>query len=141
MSRSEWLASSGTRVRILLRSRLSGGSSKVCGGEVLAKRWIIALSRVKKPLVMDFLVNMAGCVTMINGRQIQAARALLGWTQQDLADKAVVSVNAVARIERALVDARMSTVESMLRAFAKAGIRFINEDGYEGVQLRKRKSG
>jgi predicted transcriptional regulator len=76
---------------------------------------------------------------MINGRQIQAARALLGWTQQDLADRAIVSRNAVNRIENATVDARTSTVDSMLRALAKAGVQFINEDGYEGVRLRKRK--
>lgn len=77
---------------------------------------------------------------MISGRQIQAARALLGWTQEKLAEKAIVSRNAVNRIENARVDARTSTVESMVGALAKAGIRFINEQGYEGVQLRKRRN-
>lgn len=76
---------------------------------------------------------------MISGRQIQAARALLGWTQEKLAEKAIVSRNAVNRIENARVDARTSTVESMIRALAKAGIQFINEQGYEGVRLRKRR--
>jgi len=35
---------------------------------------------------------------------IQAARALLRWSQQDLADKAIVSINAVTRLERDEVD-------------------------------------
>jgi transcriptional regulator with XRE-family HTH domain len=77
---------------------------------------------------------------MISGRQIQAARALLGWSQQDLADKAIVSRNAVNRIENARVDAKTSTIEAMLRALGKAGIQFISESGYEGVRLRKRKA-
>ena len=77
---------------------------------------------------------------MISGRQIQAARALIGWSQQDLADKAIVSRNAVNHIENARVDSKTSTVETMLRALAKAGIQFITESGYEGVRHRKRKT-
>jgi transcriptional regulator with XRE-family HTH domain len=76
---------------------------------------------------------------MISGRQIQAARALLGWTQEKLAEKALVSRNAVNRIENASVDARVSTIESIARALRKSGIQFVNEQGCEGVQLRKRK--
>jgi transcriptional regulator with XRE-family HTH domain len=77
---------------------------------------------------------------MISGRQIHAARALLGWTQEKLAEKAIVSRNAVNRIENARVDARTSTLESIVRALAKAGILFINDQGYEGVRLRKRRT-
>lgn len=36
---------------------------------------------------------------MISARQIRAARALLGWSQQDLADRAIISVNALRRLE------------------------------------------
>jgi len=46
---------------------------------------------------------------MITARQIRAARALLGWSQQNLADKAVVSLNAVTRPERGEVDPRFSS--------------------------------
>ncbi len=42
---------------------------------------------------------------MVTLREIRAARALLGWSQQQLADKAIVSLNAVARLERGEVDA------------------------------------
>ena len=36
---------------------------------------------------------------MITARQSRAARALLGWTQETLADKARVSLTALKRLE------------------------------------------
>lgn len=76
---------------------------------------------------------------MITGRQIQAARAMLGWSQQKLADRALISRNAVNRIENDRVDARMDTVDAIMKALSKAGIQFINEPSFEGVRLRTRK--
>jgi transcriptional regulator with XRE-family HTH domain len=35
-------------------------------------------------------------IAMISPRQIRAARALLGWSQLQLADKAIISLNALA---------------------------------------------
>jgi Helix-turn-helix len=52
-------------------------------------------------------------VSMITSRQIRAARALLGWSQQQLADKAIVSLNAVARLENGIVDSRLDHVSAM----------------------------
>jgi predicted transcriptional regulator len=73
---------------------------------------------------------------MITPRQIRAARALLGWSQQQLADKAIVSVNALARLERGEVDPRMSTLMAVHKALRDAGIEFLSADGKgEGVRL------
>ncbi len=72
---------------------------------------------------------------MISPRQIRAARALLGWSQQDLADRAIVSVNAVARLERQLVDSRSSTLGSLESALSKAGIEFLMR-GQKGEGVR-----
>lgn len=73
---------------------------------------------------------------MITARQIRAARALLGWSQQELADKAVVSLNAVTRLEKEQVDSRISTVNAVHRALLKAGVEFIPADAKgEGVRL------
>ena len=36
---------------------------------------------------------------MITSRQVRAARALLGWTQELLADKALVALTALKRLE------------------------------------------
>lgn len=73
---------------------------------------------------------------MVTPRQIRAARALLDWSQQELADKAIVSLNALARLERGAVDPRMSTMAAVEKALTKAGIEFISagEKG-EGVRL------
>lgn len=76
---------------------------------------------------------------MITSRQIRAARGLLGWSQQQLADKAIVSRNTVAQLERGEVDPRLSTVEAVRKALVKAGIEFQASGGGkgEGVRLAK----
>lgn len=75
---------------------------------------------------------------MISARQIRAARALLGWTQQELADAAIVSFGAVTRLERGEVDPRLSTMTAIQSALVKAGVEFLSagEKG-EGVRLTK----
>lgn len=75
---------------------------------------------------------------MITARQIRAARALLGWSQQELADRAIISPNALNRLERELVDSRTSTLAAVQNALVKGGIEFIPEDiKGEGVRLRR----
>jgi predicted transcriptional regulator len=56
------------------------------------------------------MLPLSMVVIMITPRQIRAARALLGWSQQELADKAIVSLNALTRLEKAKVDSRVSTL-------------------------------
>lgn len=75
---------------------------------------------------------------MISARQIRAARALLGWTQQQLADAAIVSFGALTRLERGEVDPRLSTITAVQTALVKAGIEFLpqGEKG-EGVRFAK----
>ncbi len=73
---------------------------------------------------------------MVSPRQIRAARALLGWSQQELADKAIVSLNAVVRLERGSVDSRVSTLGAIQNALTKAGVEFLPRgDKGEGVRL------
>lgn len=62
-------------------------------------------------------------------RQIRAARMLLGWSQSDLAKHAQVSVTVIARLETGAVDARLSTVMAILKAFEENGIEFREEGG------------
>ncbi|HEY5048907.1 MAG TPA: helix-turn-helix domain-containing protein [Rhizomicrobium sp.] len=75
---------------------------------------------------------------MISARQIKAGRALLGRSQQELADKAIVSVKVIARLETGSVDPRMSTITAVQHAMHKAGIEFLAADDVcgEGVRLR-----
>ncbi|QOG07394.1 helix-turn-helix transcriptional regulator [Aureimonas sp. OT7] len=64
---------------------------------------------------------------MITARQSRAARALLGWTQETLADKARVSLTALKRLES---DSGLEVYEScrdqVRRAFEGNGIVLLN---------------
>jgi transcriptional regulator with XRE-family HTH domain len=74
---------------------------------------------------------------MITARQIRAARALLGWSQQQLADRAIISLNALVRLERGSVDSRVSTLRSVQKALQQAGVEFLDpDDKGEGVRLK-----
>ena len=78
---------------------------------------------------------------MITTRQIKAARALLGWSQADLAERSGISEPTVARLEslEGELGGRIGTVEKMRSAIEKAGVEFIDENGGgPGVRLRKR---
>ncbi len=78
---------------------------------------------------------------MVTIRQVKAARALLGWSQADLAYRSRISEPTVARLESAdgKLGGREGTVEKIKRAIESAGIEFIDENGGgAGVRLRKR---
>jgi predicted transcriptional regulator len=78
---------------------------------------------------------------MITAGQIRAARALIGWTQVDLAKASGVSEISIKNIERGATDPRASTLEAFQRAFEKAGVVFLEpgdvRDGGEGVRLKR----
>ena len=69
---------------------------------------------------------------MIEGRQIRAARGLLGWSRADLIEASGVSLSALLRLESAQADSRSSTLNKVIAALNAAGIEFIN-DGQQGV--------
>ena len=75
---------------------------------------------------------------MATSRQIRAARALLGWTQQALADRALVAINTVNAIETDRPYPKEDTIEAVIHALEKAGIVFLS-DGVmgEGVRFSK----
>ena len=73
---------------------------------------------------------------MITSRQTRAARALLGWTQEMLADKAKVSLTALKRMESASgLRVYESTSDQVRRALETEGIAFINSGRNEGVMI------
>lgn len=73
---------------------------------------------------------------MITAQQTRAARALLGWTQEMLADRAAVSLTALKRME-SVNDERVfeSTADRVRRALESAGIVFINSGPHIGVMI------
>lgn len=75
---------------------------------------------------------------MITSRQIRAGRALLNWTQQQVADAAIVSLNAVRRLENEEGDPRVSTVLAVEQALRKAGVEFLAEEGVRLAQTSRK---
>ena len=77
---------------------------------------------------------------MISIRQVKAARALLGWSQSDLARHSGVSEPTIARLESTdgKLGGREETAKKIRTALEASGIDFIEENGTgEGVRFRK----
>ncbi|OKO66897.1 helix-turn-helix domain-containing protein [Bradyrhizobium sp. AS23.2] len=82
-------------------------------------------------------------ILKISIRQIKAARSLLGWSQDDLAESSGVSKPTIGRLEAIDSDdpigGRPETGEALVAALEKAGVEFIPENGGgAGVRLAKR---
>ena len=80
-------------------------------------------------------------VRLVTTRQIKAARALLAWSQADLARHSGVSEPTVARLESTdgELGGRERTAEKMQKTLEAAGVEFISENGGgAGVRLKSR---
>jgi len=75
---------------------------------------------------------------MLTSAQCRAARGLLSWSQQDLAKHAGVGTVAIHQLEHGTSQPRRATLDVIRRAFEKAGVEFIDENGGgAGVRLKK----
>jgi transcriptional regulator with XRE-family HTH domain len=78
---------------------------------------------------------------MITRAQIRAARALIGWTQTDLAQASGISQVAIKNLERGATDPRASTLTGIQNALDRAGVMFLEpgdtRDGGAGVRLKR----
>jgi DNA-binding XRE family transcriptional regulator len=96
------------------------------------------LNRSKLPVNRNS-INRDSKLTTI--RQIKAARALLDWSQSDLARHSGISEPTIARLESAegQLGGRGETAKKIRAALERSGIEFIDENGGGlGVRLRKR---
>ena len=83
-------------------------------------------------------------ILKVSIRQVKAARALLAWSQEQLAEAADVSIPTIKRLEATdgPLGGRTETAEKIRMALANAGIGFIDENGGgPGVRLLKRSQG
>ncbi|GBQ93922.1 transcriptional regulator [Gluconacetobacter liquefaciens] len=79
---------------------------------------------------------------MITGRQVRAARALLNWTQERLAEKALVALTALKRLESERgLGVHEGTIDQVRRALEAAGILFIESGQGHGVMFLHETSG
>ena len=86
-----------------------------------------------------WIENMS--ILKVSIHQVKAARALLGWSQDDLAKHSRVSAPTVKRLEATEGDigGRAEIGESLVSALQEAGVEFIPENGGgSGVRLTKR---
>jgi len=77
---------------------------------------------------------------MISSKQIKAARALLGWKGQDLADKSGVGVATLRRYEAqdGMPNANKFVIKAIKTCLEEAGIIFSGDPLTDpGVKLRK----
>jgi transcriptional regulator with XRE-family HTH domain len=72
--------------------------------------------------------------------QCRAARALLGWSQDDLSEKAKVAKKTLQLFELGKRNPYAQTLEALRQALERGGVEFIAENGGgPGVRLAKRK--
>ncbi len=79
----------------------------------------------------------------LTGRQMRAARALLGWSAAKLAEMSKVGVATIRRVEPVDGPVSMipSTAEAVRRALENGGVEFIPENGGgAGVRMRDREA-
>ncbi len=75
----------------------------------------------------------------MNGTQCKMARAALGWTTRDLAERAQVGIMTISRFEAGTGETYAATKAAIARALESGGVSFIPENG-EGAGVRLRKS-
>lgn len=78
---------------------------------------------------------------MIQAAQVRAARALLGWRQEDLAQAAKIGLATIARIEQGegTVQGNFSTIMKIQAALEQQGISFTADAEGFGVRLKLRR--
>ena len=84
---------------------------------------------------MDAIAN--GPISATLPGQIRAARALLGWSREQLSEKASVAVRTLNRVETGEGEPQRRTLSAIRTALEAAGVEFTNGDA-PGVRLRPR---
>lgn len=70
--------------------------------------------------------------------QCRAARGLLDWTQERLADKSGVSIGAIRNFESGITTPMRANLAAIRSALEAAGVEFIDPNGGgPGIRLRE----
>jgi len=81
---------------------------------------------------------------VLTPQQLRAARALVGWSREALAEKSGVPAITTKQFENGDTDPRLSTLHKWRRALEAAGVLFIDpnaksEEGGAGVRLAEKR--
>ena len=74
---------------------------------------------------------------IITSKQCKSARAYLGWSQQELADKVRVVQKTITDFERGVTTPQRRIAEDIKTIFQEAGIKFENDKEGQGTKLLK----
>ena len=86
--------------------------------------------------MVDDLLISAMSVRELEPEQVKAARAMLGWSQEELASRIAVKRQALINFEKGLHIFKSETIERCRCVMEEAGITFIaTESGAVGVLL------
>jgi hypothetical protein len=78
----------------------------------------------------------------LTSAQIRAARALIRWSAQELANASSVGVTTIRRAELTASETKLTRVndQAIRRTLEAAGVEFIDAKGDEGPGVRMRQS-
>lgn len=73
----------------------------------------------------------------IDSAQLRGARAMLGWSQAELANRAGITRKTLVGLESGDHDSYRSTMAKVVAVLETAGVRFIDVEGSGGVMLSR----
>jgi predicted transcriptional regulator len=77
---------------------------------------------------------------VLTPQQLRAARAIVGWSRDALAEKSGVPAITTKQFENGDTDPRLSTLHKWRRALEGAGVIFLDETETEGPGVRLKKA-
>ena len=84
--------------------------------------------------------DICAALSMITGAQIRSARAALGWSVQELADRAAVATKTIMRMESVagVPQSRTRTLLDIKAALESGGIEFVGApNDRPGIRLQR----
>jgi transcriptional regulator with XRE-family HTH domain len=86
---------------------------------------------------LDLFVRPGHLLSMLSSEQCRAARALLDWTQEELAERAGISRSTVRGFENGQHEPHRASAAMIRAALEQAGVVLINADDQgEGVRFQ-----
>lgn len=153
-SRCEWthgawatairLRTSSASPKRIASARSTLGLGLMCGCSALdnggaAYYTFLAVVNHEKPATLMKGKARRTAKAMISPSQLRAARALLDWSQPDLAERSGVSIGTIKTFEKGRSEPKRPTLIAWRNAFAQSGVVFVYDDdaGGDGVRFRK----
>ena len=94
-----------------------------------------------KSRVVQLLLSKSAHIQrwMLLPAQLRAARALLSWSREDLAERSGIGAGTIKDFEVEKSDPKQGTVHKWRRAFEAAGVEFTDETETSGPGVRLKK--